>query len=69
MEPLGELAAILAAGYARLMAKTRAVADSRHQTPHNSDLSALYGLDTPRPQSDESCADQAATHSPGRGYA
>ena len=64
---LRELAEILAAGYLRLQAHIRAEDKANHQPPNLSDRSALYSLDTPRPQSDEWCAARAASHSTERG--
>jgi hypothetical protein len=68
-ELLRELAAILAAGYERLLAMTSAEAKRRHEPPILSDRPPFYPLDTASPRSHESCVDKPATHSPEGGYA
>lgn len=64
---LSDLAAILAAGYCRYLAQSRASDNTDHQPPNISDRSALYSLDTPRHKSDEWCAANAASHLTERG--
>lgn len=65
-ERVGELAAILAAGYERLQATIRAQDKSHHQPPNISDSVAPNCLDNPSPQSDEWSAANAASHSTER---
>lgn len=61
VDRLFELAAILAAGYERLVAASSPAETPNHDKPINSNDLRRNSLDTSCPQSDRSCVPETAT--------